>query len=131
EEVLLIRLHGRADDSLHSGRGRRLEMVSPAPIQGGLLEMLVLVVGGKDVPTQPLRQLLGVDERRPPEPEDGADLFPVPLATAARQVVLREGVWLDAELVGEMIPDGDGDLPAIAGEPAFHLKELQDRKSTR
>ena len=85
-------------------------MVSPAPIQGGLLEMLALVVGGKDGPTQPLRPLLGVGERRPPEPEDGADLFPVPLTTAARQVILREGVRLDAELVGEMIPDGDGDL---------------------
>jgi hypothetical protein len=62
--------------------------------------------------------------------EDGADLFPEPLSTAVRQVVLREGIWLDAELAGEMMPDGDGDLPAVAGEPAFHLKELQQDGET-
>ena len=83
------------------------------------------MVEGQDVPPQPFGQPLGVGDRRAPEPENGADLFPVPLAAAARQVVLRERVRLDPELVGEMIPCPDRDLPPVAGEPTFHLEELQ------
>ena len=60
-------------------------------------------------------------------------MFPVPLATTTRQVVLREGVRLDPELAGEVVPDGDRDPLAVAGEPTFHLEELQhdgEAKST-
>ena len=131
EEVLLIRLQGRTDDPLHARRGRRLDPVPPAPVQGGLLEVLGLVVGGKDVSPQPFDQLLGIGDRHAPEPEGGADLFAVPLAAAARQVVLRERVRRDPELVGEVIPDGGGDLLPVAGEPTLRPGRTSARWQSR
>src|SRR5512143_1502325 len=87
--------------------------------------MVGLMVGGKDIPPQPFHQSLGIGNRHAPESEGGANLFAIPLAAAARQVVLREGIRLDPELAGEVIPGGGGDLLPVAGKPTLQLKELQ------
>src|SRR5262249_2517454 len=104
---------------------RGLDTEGTAPLHHGFLQMLWAPCGGQDLRTEPGDQRFTIGDGGFAEAQVLPNLRMVPFDGPTVLIILRPGVRGHANLLGEMVHDGEGDILRCLWESPNVLEELQ------
>jgi len=103
---------------------RGLDTEGTAPLHHGFLQMIWAPCGGQELRTEPGAQRLTIGDGGFAEAQVLPNLRAVPFDSPTVPIILRPGVRGHANLLGEMVYHGEGDILRRPWERPGVLKEL-------
>src|SRR5215471_8211625 len=114
----------RPYEAVQALRGRRFDTEVTAPLRHRLLQMIWAPCGGQELRTEPGDQRLTIGDGGFAEAQVLPNLRAVPFDSPTVPIILRPGVRGHANLLGEMVYHGEGDILRRPWERPGVLKEL-------
>jgi hypothetical protein len=122
----VLALDRRSYEAVQPLGGRGFDAQVPTPLNHGLFELVEASCDGHDLLSEPGDQRLTIGDRGFAEAQVLANLRPVILDRPAVPGILRPEVRRHADLLGDMVHDGEGDILRCSWECAGVLEELED-----
>lgn len=121
----VLAMDRRPDEPVEALGSRGLDAEGTAPVHHGFLQMIWTPRGGEALCTEPGDQRLAIGDGGFAEAQVLPNLRTVPLDGPTVPIILRPGVRGHANLLGEMVHDGEGDILRCLWERPSVLEELQ------
>jgi hypothetical protein len=122
----VLALDRRSYEAVQPLGGRGLDAQVTTTLDHGLFEMVWAPRGGCDLLREPCDQRLAIGDRGFAEAQVLANLRPVILDSPTVPGILRPCISRHADLLGDMVHDGEGDILRRPWESPGVLEELEE-----